>query len=1192
MKVVRTYGRKPGSRMVHETFEKKSIMDFSVNLSDSSDSGDSDFDHKYKSKSQQLKERLVIESKKVNSTKDQKKSKNQSGSEVKNKNARDPKPKIGKTEPKTRRTKKIPSLSEETIATEMIYEDVDENKGQKKVAKDDSEEDLHELPNKEEKVKLEQMLQYKNECESEDDFLDSKPRVRTRSSARNEKEAPSVLNSLQQYKINTDLVAQITDVTEQNKLQKKTRSYARKKILENETVPNLDLDLSKEPAESTILNKNKLESLQEGETANVKTRTTRQTRNQILSNQSTRQTKLNTPTLALDCQENNEIQESTVVNHDMSKSKGTISKNDFHFTEMSDTLSKAAQNDLTPTNLTQSPIPIPAAKSIQSDLLNNTAYNQGNGNDTYSNMRENVTTEHSLNAVFSSMNSTCNTTNPGHIASSKPNETNSPNHSLTNQTKDKCFASSELHSAEGSSQTSTVYKKEPAPPRRSRLAHSLENEKNQDYSNALNLHNSIMEKHRESLSTLNTLRTDPFQDSIQKYSIPQPSQSGHINIFELVGNSETQAQQNSAAHSSGDLRSQSRKSEPNLVENSTKYQEDTNIVQKIYKPFDNILQSNSKKKNASKINFNPLSMKAKKRVLLSNILEICGQTEPIKWDEDGFSECGLVDDFTNDIKNQDYTHSYGNSRDAGFNKQLSISPEYNNSGTQSQISEHPIFKIGEASYSEVFSATFNAECSSTYAMDDLFNLQNSESLQQKATSAYPTEGPVKVAVKIIPFGSRSVSSPSGDYQPSLGNLYQEIVSSYSLSWMADYERECLLLSRNKSSTKMGFDEKSLGSNFVKVYKICICQGEFPKPLVAAWDKWKTQNNEQCLNKRPDFYPKNQLFAMLILEYAGEPLETVDLVNWKQAQSILRQLSLSLALSEHLVNFEHRDLHWGNIMVKKVDPKISFLYRKVVYETIKQESGQEGKKEAKFSIVRIPSYGVQCTIIDYTLSRLDLGIVSSFSGSDKALLAPRLRSSLDFFGSEAIKNNLQTNGAASNDKVFFVNLKDANLFKGSGDIQFEVYRNMLDISEGRWQDFIPKTNNLWLVYVLEKLLFFKKKTMSRKKLSLLNNIQEAKPEPLVIGYLKLVGATIEKQGKYIKDYKIDKEQIESLTTQFSEMTLDSARDAEKIHIISIVRELIHKQEFPQAVHLGLEWLSAFSKSNCAIDVLDSPILMLP
>lgn len=36
---------------------------------------------------------------------------------------------------------------------------------------------------------------------------------------------------------------------------------------------------------------------------------------------------------------------------------------------------------------------------------------------------------------------------------------------------------------------------------------------------------------------------------------------------------------------------------------------------------------------------------------------------------------------------------------------------------------------------------------------------------------------------------------------------------------------------------------------------------------------------------------------------------------EQAKSMLKQICVSLAVSEKVIAFEHRDLHWGNILLR-------------------------------------------------------------------------------------------------------------------------------------------------------------------------------------------------------------------------------------------------------------------------------------
>lgn len=92
--------------------------------------------------------------------------------------------------------------------------------------------------------------------------------------------------------------------------------------------------------------------------------------------------------------------------------------------------------------------------------------------------------------------------------------------------------------------------------------------------------------------------------------------------------------------------------------------------------------------------------------------------------------------------------------------------------------------------------------------------------------------------------------------------------------------------------------------------------------------------------------------------------------------------MTLAVAEVKFDFEHRDLHWGNILVSRTTQKFA-------------EYRVDGK------ILKIPTCGVKATIIDYTLSRM------VYDGA-----------------------------------VLFDNLaKDEDLFAATGDYQFDIYRLM-------------------------------------------------------------------------------------------------------------------------------------------------------
>lgn len=118
----------------------------------------------------------------------------------------------------------------------------------------------------------------------------------------------------------------------------------------------------------------------------------------------------------------------------------------------------------------------------------------------------------------------------------------------------------------------------------------------------------------------------------------------------------------------------------------------------------------------------------------------------------------------------------------------------------------------------------------------------------------------------------------------------------------------------------------------------------------------------------------------------------------------------MAVAEQKFQFEHRDLHWGNILLSLTEEKF------MEYEFNKK-------------IVKIPTHGVKAVIIDYTLSRLVLQ-------------------------GQTLFNDLS---------------KDFDLFSASGDYQFEIYRLMKKELNNKWNQFSAKTNVLWLDYILDKLI---------------------------------------------------------------------------------------------------------------------------
>eukprot|EP01018_Ginkgo_biloba_P009460 Gb_15224 [translate_table: standard] len=159
------------------------------------------------------------------------------------------------------------------------------------------------------------------------------------------------------------------------------------------------------------------------------------------------------------------------------------------------------------------------------------------------------------------------------------------------------------------------------------------------------------------------------------------------------------------------------------------------------------------------------------------------------------------------------------------------------------------------------------------------------------------------------------------------------------------------------------------------------------------------------------FPEKQLYVTFILADGGKDLESFVLSDFDEARSLLIQVTASLAVAEAACEFEHRDLHWGNILLCRNKTKtMEFIL--------------QGKQ------MQAQTFGLSVSIIDFTLSRINTG-----------------------------------------KQVLFLDLSiDPALFEGpKRDTQAETYRRMLNVTQGNWEGRHPKTNSLWLHYVADTLL---------------------------------------------------------------------------------------------------------------------------
>ncbi|KAG0225638.1 hypothetical protein BGX31_007574 [Mortierella sp. GBA43] len=367
-----------------------------------------------------------------------------------------------------------------------------------------------------------------------------------------------------------------------------------------------------------------------------------------------------------------------------------------------------------------------------------------------------------------------------------------------------------------------------------------------------------------------------------------------------------------------------------------------------------------------------------------------------------------------------------------------------------------VTKIGEASYSEVYTVDLPiAQCrrqkrhgrpspkNHSESLLELFQSpklnnyvkesidENDHCLASRETTDRKDATAVKLVMKIIPF-------LHGEDDEHGRRTKGRRKSDSTLSTLEDIYREAMV------STQIMQDWKG----FIGGFGTLIVKGKYPKMFLDAWDLFCEANGSE--SERPDMYDDNQLYCIILLPYGGIDLEHCPLANWKQAWTVLTQIASSLEPKEQAPFwFEHRDLHWGNILVKRTQQDhILFPKREpsrtsssAVGTTEHENETQNDDHEGEL-FREVPTHGIVVQMIDFTLARV-----------------------------QGDKGNL----------IYMDLEKDQDLFHGQGDYQFDIYRIMRKQINRHWAASCPRTNLFWLHYIADKLLTEKKLKKPTKRL---------------------------------------------------------------------------------------------------------------
>lgn len=219
-----------------------------------------------------------------------------------------------------------------------------------------------------------------------------------------------------------------------------------------------------------------------------------------------------------------------------------------------------------------------------------------------------------------------------------------------------------------------------------------------------------------------------------------------------------------------------------------------------------------------------------------------------------------------------------------------------------------------------------------------------------------------------------------------------------------------IISNCLSALRHGDGYGNRTSGFIEMKQTAVCSGPYASSLVQAWEEWAKVN--ESLNDHPCGLPSENHYLIFVCANGGRALEESTIDDVDQGTSVLLQIALTLAVGERSVEFEHRDLHWGNALLKRCDNDATEAF------------------ELEGCTYDVPTYGVRTHLIDFTLSRLH----------------------------------------AYGQRIYCNLADEEDMFAGErGYAQSETYRRMRETLGNEWSQFCPTTNALWLAYLTRKVI---------------------------------------------------------------------------------------------------------------------------
>ena len=344
--------------------------------------------------------------------------------------------------------------------------------------------------------------------------------------------------------------------------------------------------------------------------------------------------------------------------------------------------------------------------------------------------------------------------------------------------------------------------------------------------------------------------------------------------------------------------------------------------------------------------------------------------------------------------------------------------------------KYDIKKIGEGTYSNVFSLTYRDDSANSTPSSSQYSSSTKTSTRQRHHHK-------TTILKLLP-----ILLPSREKQ-----IYQDHELTEGLTSLPNLTSELSTLSLLDPH-----------HGFIRYRSTLLLRGSWAPSFLSAFRSYSLSHPKKAENADPeDVFGPEQLYCVVEMEDAGVELSDAyrrpsDFVIW----DIFWQTAIHLAVAEEYVRFEHRDLHVSNICVKgKLD---------VGEETVKW---MEKRPERLLGFT-----GVGVTIIDYTFSRVDLPASTATTGGSKTNFR-----AFEVEGAEydALCQEIQMGRKGwkptRSGEEFESRVQQLTYAKVAKCVELACQQkcSTSKSAEALWECYVPKSNVAWLGYLVTCLL---------------------------------------------------------------------------------------------------------------------------